>query len=1106
MKQGIAMRKSTPLIGLFIGVCIAGMNTIMTNAADQNTVANVPTNESDHARYDPRAKSEMDDLASPEEMAGFMARAKTDAVLFVEDRANSIRWAKALPKRWLGDPAGHTGSFKGQAQPGEFYVFQIGVFAAKRDLSTIAVAFGDLTPGGEASGGGSGKIAASALRCINLGGINFQGKPFEKNIDVAQGKLQALWIGIDVPQNAKGAYQGKIAVKDAKGFSAPVAVELKVEGGVLQDHGDRDSWRLSRLRWLDSTIGFDDDTVTQPYLPLARGGTAVNLLGRSLALNASGLPEQINSFFNAGNTAIEKAPTRQLLTSPFRFIIETTEGTVALAPGKIEFIREQKGAVEWRAASQGAGIELAVEGLIEYDGFVRCVARVKSSKEIQIKDIRLEFDVAKEADYFMGLGLPSGHRPEKADWKWDTQVNQDGFWIGAVNGGFKLQLFGDNWRAPLINCYYHFRPLNIPGSWGGADGKSGGIRLATSGAGAMSVQCYSGPRAMKSGETLSYGFNLFLTPFHPLNTEEQWAMRYLHKGQGVEDNDYRDLKRVKDMGANVINIHHNKEQNPTINYPYFDMSMPLLKQCVASGHANGVKVKIYYTTRELTNNLPELFVFWSLDGEIICPSPGKDGVKARPLTNGSGPHRWLVDHLGETGFIPAWREVLHGRYKDMLDLAVITTPESRLDNFYLEGLAFTLRETGFDGLYIDDTALGRKAFQRAHRIFEASGKRLFADMHSWSHWNPTAGRTASAYCFMQNFPYYHRLWFGEGHNYNAAPEHWMVELSGIPFGLMGEMLQGGGNKWRGMIYGMTQRLGWSGDPKPQWKLWDSFGMVGTTMLGYWDPACPVKSDNKDILATVYQKKGKALICVASWAPGRTRVKLTVDWQALGLDPKKATLWAPAVENFQPEAVFAADGAIPVEPGKGWMLIADETPRAVSAESGAIGIDPLKGLTLKKEETSAFEISVPANAVWTKDIAWPAGATVAVARIDPKQDAGQSWGVGLAVGWTGGKYVQINARTDGRWGVRRNGAESLMGSHPKGKPATLAIKLGDKTIQLLAKEDGAEDWDVISEFPRNEFPGVPTTARIGKIGGSWEPRNHGDWGSAHPCRVEWVKFY
>lgn len=370
--------------------------------------------------------------------------------------------------------------------------------------------------------------------------------------------------------------------------------------------------------------------------------------------------------------------------------------------------------------------------MLEYDGFADCRCRITSATPVKVKDIRLEVDLAPGADtYFMGLGKKGGKCPESIDWKWNASLNQDGFWIGAVNGGFKLQLYGANWRTPLINCYYHFRELMIPESWG-----SGGIRIGKRAGGGTHAAAYSGPRELAASRPLDFNFRLFLTPFKPLDTDDQWTLRYQH---GHNDDDYRDLARVRAMGANIVNIHQSRDANPTINYPYFDQSLPLLKKAVASGHANGVKVKIYYTTREITNNLNELFAFWSLNGEIICPSPGMDGVKAHPLTNGGGPHPWLVEHLGEAGYIPAWRDVLRGRYQGLLDLAVITTPDSRLDNFYCEGLAFTLRETGIDGVYIDDTSLGRKGFQRAHRIFESAGKPLLADMHSWNHWNATAG-------------------------------------------------------------------------------------------------------------------------------------------------------------------------------------------------------------------------------------------------------------------------------------------------------------------------------------------------------------------------------
>ena len=61
---------------------------------------------------------------------------------------------------------------------------------------------------------------------------------------------------------------------------------------------------------------------------------------------------------------------------------------------------------------------------------------------------------------------------------------------------------------------------------------------------------------------------------------------------------------------------------------------------------------------------------------------------------------------------------------------------------------------------------------------------------------------------------------------NNPADFFLTEVSGIPFGLIGEMLQGGGNPWRGMIFGMTNRMPWSdnADPRPIWKAWDNFGI------------------------------------------------------------------------------------------------------------------------------------------------------------------------------------------------------------------------------------------------------------------------------------------
>jgi len=139
---------------------------------------------------------------------------------------------------------------------------------------------------------------------------------------------------------------------------------------------------------------------------------------------------------------------------------------------------------------------------------------------------------------------------------------------------------------------------------------------------------------------------------------------------------------------------------------------------------------------------------------------------------------------------------------------------------------------------------------------------------------------------------------------------------------MGEMLQGGGNPWRGMVFGMTNRMPWSdnADPRPIWKVWDNFGMKGTKMIGYWVDNNPVKTGSDKVLATIYKKKGTALVSIASWAENDTEIALKIDWKKLGIDPSKATITAPEIKNFQSGKTFALNEKIPVEKGKGWLLI------------------------------------------------------------------------------------------------------------------------------------------------------------------------------------------
>ena len=151
------------------------------------------------------------------------------------------------------------------------------------------------------------------------------------------------------------------------------------------------------------------------------------------------------------------------------------------------------------------------------------------------------------------------------------------------------------------------------------------------------------------------------------------------------------------------------------------------------------------------------------------------------------------------------------------------------------------------------------------------------DLHSANQFNEKDGFANSANLYLEHFPYLDRLWFGEYFDYDMPPEFWIVEVSGIPYGLMGEMLWEGGNKWRGMIYGMTGRNpGYGVDNRPLWNFWDEVGLKGSEMIGYWVSDNPVKTGKERTLATVYRKMGqKAVISLATWEDQDAEVSLQI---------------------------------------------------------------------------------------------------------------------------------------------------------------------------------------------------------------------------------------
>jgi hypothetical protein len=806
-------------------------------------------------------------------------------LVFPEDRMHPIKMQHDLPQRWLLKvPAT---AFADAAMKGENFSYQLGIYASQRAMPNVRVKFTALTDGkGHA-------IPPSAMSCLNTEGTKYDGTALINTVNINQGSIQALWCLVNIsPTTPAGVYSGTATVTADGVAATPVKISLTIKSQLAVKGGINDPQKQTRLNWLNSTFA-QNNTVIKPYTPLLVADKTISLLGRKVILNNSGFPEKIQTFFTPEMTGITATP-KNILNENIHFHIVGTANhkDIAFKNSGITFTQKDAGTVKWQSTNTSDALQMDVNASIEFDGYMNYTVKLTALSDVSLDDIKFHIPFDKGASkYLMGLGQKGGLRPDSVKWKWDVATkNQDGAWVGDVNAGLQYSLRDENYVRPLNTNFYLQKPLLLPTSWG--NGGKGGITMAVKGPN-MLAENYTGACAMKKGDVLYFNFTLLITPFHTINTDFQWATRFYHK--------YGKLDSIKATGATVVNIHHATPINPFINYPF--IVHDAMKKYIDQAHQKGLKVKIYNTVRELSNSSYETFPMRSLGHEIYSTGKG-------------GGYSWLQEHVGND-YIAAWY------VPEIKDAAIVNSGMSRWHNYYVEGMNWLVQNVGIDGIYLDDVAFDRITMKRIKRVLTADGHPGIVDLHSANQYNKSDGFNNSANLYMEHFPYLNRLWFGEYFDYEKNnPDFFLTEVSGIPFGLMGEMLQGGGNPWRGMVYGMTNRMPWSdnADPRPIWKAWDTFGMQGAKMIGYWVDSNPVKTNNDRVIATVYKKQGKAMIAIASWADGDTNIKLNIDWKALGIDPAKASITAQAIHNFQPAKKFAIGQDIPVKKGEGWLLV------------------------------------------------------------------------------------------------------------------------------------------------------------------------------------------
>jgi hypothetical protein len=810
------------------------------------------------------------------ERTAILAAHTAPYLLFPDDGQHPVKMRDQLPYRWTTGPSQ---VFNGSARPDESYAFQIGVYASTQSLGNVRLTFSDLQP----AGGGTA-IPAASLSCLNCGGVNWDGLPLTKTVNVTQGAVQPFWVTLMVPPGtAAGVYTGQVAVTPANAPVQTVTVNFTITAETIVNHGYDDPASHSRLRWLDSQLGVSDQPIP-PYTPVTLADRTVGVLGRTLTFGDDGMPSSIT----AGSTPVLQSAAKMVVS------VGGTPLPFTAAPPDVTL--QNNGRVEWQAASSASnGLAMTTHASMEFDGHVNFKVTLTSATAVSLSDVALEIPIASAASSLMaGMGYAGGPRPASFTWPWNTP--HDSLWLGGVEAGLHCELRGGSYHGPLSNLY---NPPD-PATWGG-----GSVSVTTSGPGAL-FRATSGARTLAANTPLVFEFSLLITPVKPLNTALHFSDRYYHDPATPEP-----PADWKDWDVNVINVHHSNSPNPFINWPF---ATPVkTKGFIETYQAQGAKVKLYNTVRELTQYTAEIWALRSLGKEVLGSGSG-------------GGFPWLREHF-VNDYLPQWYvPVVDG---STYDASVVTTRDSRWYNYYVEGIQWLSENYQMDGLYLDDVAYDRRTLKRIRRVMLDARPGSRIDLHSNTGFS--IGPITQYADFM---PYVDRLWFGESWNYNAlSADQWLTQVSGIPFGLMGELLNSGGNPWLGTVFGMTQRWGWTTngvflDPRPVWKIWDQFGgLQDATMKGWWQDDAPVTTSDAEVKATAFIKNGRTLVALGNFSASNKNVTLTVDWNALGLDPAKADFFAPVSAGFQGQATYQSGDTITLIAKRGLLLILDEVDNA-----------------------------------------------------------------------------------------------------------------------------------------------------------------------------------
>ncbi|NLT18232.1 MAG: hypothetical protein BWX72_01995 [Firmicutes bacterium ADurb.Bin080] len=670
---------------------------------------------------------------------------------------------------------------------------------------------------------GSTKDIIGAVTCFNTEGISFEGENFKKYLSVKKGVLQPLFFGFNFSRSGIGLHSTKIRVgKD------DLIIEIDLSDRLVFNEGTDNKTTLSRLKWLNSNIARNISLIDD-LDALNIVGKEVRFSGKNIKLGNDGLVDNVESFFNDSNS-LEPDIQTTLFYRPMEIVIEGKK----LKYNKIRIAgRQNKGIL--MADGKGDGVKIEIIAVLLYEGAMSYRVKISAEKDVVTSNIALNMYYLSP-DFMIGFGKRAC-AIENYEKKWDSQYNQNSFFLGKVNCGARVKFEGASESKTVVG-FYKQCPIEVPESWD--NGGLGGIKVEKTENGAL-FSAYTGRIIMPAKSSKEFFFTLHFTPFKPVNLNKSLALR-IGRDQLATTYD-KMIERAKNDRLTYLNLTYGGEVNPYLNYPF-----PYVKAIAAlsrTAHKNGLGISVSYNLRDISIQNREIYAYKALGEELILRLKDSTYADSR-----------LSQQLGQDVLLAKVVRYTSGKRKGLNDYAVVTSPRSRMDNYYLEGLNYLVHNANIDAVSMRDANLSRTTIERIKKVI--GKKKAFPgiiEMQISDQLNENSGFANSLNYYTDVLPFLDKIWLDrsfEGMPEN--PETILAECSGI---LYGTAVVGRENDSisKCLLFAMLPKYGLKYDVSEAlgdvYRHLDDFNVSKASFRGFWDSSNPVKTDKSEVKCSSY---------------------------------------------------------------------------------------------------------------------------------------------------------------------------------------------------------------------------------------------------------------